>query len=91
MTNEDLALRLQETTDRSVRNEGRIKKLEGEHEVLHQLATSVPVMAEQLKTMNENVDTLTGGVTYLCNRDTVNPVYNALSESVRADPKVNQF
>lgn len=32
MTNEDLALRLQETTDRSVRNEGRIKKLEGEHE-----------------------------------------------------------
>lgn len=62
MTNEDLALRLQETTDRSVRNEGRIKKLEGEHEVLHQLATSVAVMAEQLKTMNENVDTLTGKV-----------------------------
>ena len=62
MTNEDLALRLQETTDRSVRNEGRIKKLEGEHEVLHQLAPSVAVMAEQLKTMNENVDTLTGKV-----------------------------
>ena len=33
MTNEEIALRLQETTDRSVRNEGRIKKLEGEHEV----------------------------------------------------------
>lgn len=44
-----------------------------------------------MKPMNENVDTLTGGVTYLCNRDTVNPVYNALSESVRAEPKVNQF
>lgn len=34
---EQVALKLQETTDRSVRNEGRIKKLESEHEVLHQL------------------------------------------------------
>lgn len=62
MDNEALALKLQETTDRSVRNEGRIKKLEGEHEALHQLATSVAVMAEQLKTMNENVDTLSDKV-----------------------------
>lgn len=58
MTNEEIALRLQETTDRSLRNEGRIKKLEGEHEVLQQLATSVAVMAERMKTMNENVDGL---------------------------------
>ena len=58
MTNEDIALRFQETTDRSLRNEGRIKKLEGEHEVLQQLATSVAVMAERMKTMNENVDGL---------------------------------
>ena len=46
MENEQLAIKLQETTDRSVRNEGRIKKLEQEHATLQQLATSVAVMAE---------------------------------------------
>ena len=56
---EQIALELQKTTDRSERNEGRIKKLEGENAVLHQLATSVAVMAEQLKTMNASVSTLT--------------------------------
>ena len=55
---ESVALKLQETTDRSLRNEGRIKKLEGENAVLHQLATSVAVMAEQMKTMNTSVSTL---------------------------------
>ena len=59
MNIEDLAVKLQETTDRSTRNEGRIKKLEGENAVLHQLATSVAVMAEQMKTMNQSVSTLT--------------------------------
>ena len=59
MNIEDIAVKLQETTDRSTRNEGRIKKLEGENAVLHQLATSVAVMAEQMKTMNQSVSTLT--------------------------------
>ena len=59
---EQIALKLQETTDRSQRNEGRIKKLESENAVLHQLATSVAVMAEQLKTMNTSVSTLTSEV-----------------------------
>ena len=59
---EQVALKLQETTDRSVRNEGRIKKLESEHEVLHQLATSVAVLAEQMKTLNGSVDTLNSKV-----------------------------
>ena len=59
MNLEDVALKLQETTDRSLRNEGRVKKLEAEHEALHNLATSVAVMAEQLKTMNSSVATLT--------------------------------
>lgn len=59
---EQIALKLQETTDRSLRNEGRIKKLEGEHDVLQSLATSVAVMAEQIKTMNTNVQTLSGKV-----------------------------
>lgn len=62
MDNETLALKLQETTDRSVRNEGRIKKLEDESAVLHQLATSVAVMAEQLKTMNASVSCLANEV-----------------------------
>ena len=62
MNIEQLALKLQETTDRSLRNEGRIKKLESENAVLHQLATSVAVMAEQLKTMNQSVSTLTSEV-----------------------------
>lgn len=62
---EQLAIKLQETTDRSTRNEGRIKKLETESGVLHQLATSVAVMAEQMKNMNASVSTLTGEVEQL--------------------------
>ena len=62
---EQIALRLQETVDRSLRNEGRIKKLEGEHETLQQLATSVAVLAEQMKTMNKSVNSLTGKVEHL--------------------------
>lgn len=59
MNLEDVALKLQETTDRSIRNEGRIKKLEDENGTLHSLATSVAVMAEQMKQMNKSVTTLT--------------------------------
>jgi len=59
MNVEDIALKLQETTDRALRNEGRIKKLEEENGTLHSLATSVAVMAEQMKQMNKSVTTLT--------------------------------
>lgn len=52
---ESIALKLQETTDRSLRNEGRIKKLEGEHEALHQLVTSVQVLATRITTMEQDV------------------------------------
>ena len=62
MNTEEIALKLQEVVDRAARNEGRIKKLEGEHEVLQKLATSVAVMAEQIKTMNSSVQVLTGKV-----------------------------
>jgi hypothetical protein len=58
MDNESLAIKLQEVIDRSLRNEGRIKKLEGETDTLHKLATSVEVMAVQLKTMNSKFDSL---------------------------------
>lgn len=59
MDMETLAIAQQKTEDRSIRNEGRIKKLEDEHEVLHQLATSVAVMAEKMDTMNKSMDSLT--------------------------------
>lgn len=59
---EQLALEHQETKDRSIRNEGRIKKLEDNHVVLQNLATSVAVMAEQIKTMATSVETLGGKV-----------------------------
>lgn len=58
MDTEQILIKLQETTDRSNRNEGRIKKLEHESEVLHQLATSVAVMAEQMKGVNQKVTTI---------------------------------
>lgn len=58
METEQLIIKLQEATDRSIRNEERIEKLESENGVLHQLATSVAVMAEQLKTLNQNVSTM---------------------------------
>lgn len=59
---ETLALAQQKTEDRSLRNEGRIKKLENEHESLHKLVTSVAVMAEQMKSMDTKMDTLTDKV-----------------------------
>ena len=59
MDTEQLAIKLQKTDDRSIRNEGRIKKLEEESGTLHSLATSVAVMAEQMKQMNKSVTTLT--------------------------------
>lgn len=62
MDMEQIVVKLQETTDRSTRNEGRIKKLEAENDVLHELATSVAVMAEQLKNMITSVDTLSSKV-----------------------------
>lgn len=55
----ELALKLQETIDRSTRNEGRIKKLEEEQSNIRDLATAVAVMAEQMKNMNRSVNTLT--------------------------------
>ena len=62
---EQIIMKLQETTDKAARNEGRIKKLESDNAVLHQLATSVAVLAEQLKALNGNVTTLTGKVATL--------------------------
>ena len=65
---ETLAIAQQKTDDRSIRNEGRIKKLEEAHEVLHQLATSVAVMAEKMDTMNKSVSAITAKVEEIENR-----------------------
>ena len=55
---EHLAVKLQQTDDRSLRNEGRIKKLERETGALHELATSMAVMAEKQGAISDNVDRL---------------------------------
>ena len=52
---ETLAIAHQKTEDRSLRNEGRIAKLEDEHAAIHQIATAVAVMAEKMDTMNTNL------------------------------------
>ena len=54
--------RLTEVEAKAVRNEGRIKKLESEHEALNNLATAVAVMAEKQDTTNKNLATLTDKV-----------------------------
>ncbi len=54
--------RLTEAIDRGKSNTRRIEKLESETGALHQLATAVAVMAEQLKGLNQSVTTLTNEV-----------------------------
>lgn len=62
---EHLALAHQKTDDRSLRNEGRIEKLEEEHKILIDLAKSVAVMAEKLQNLNNSVDGLADKVARL--------------------------
>ena len=62
MDNESMALKLQETTDRSIRNEGRIKKLESEQSELRELTTSVALLAQQMESMTKSSDTMSGKV-----------------------------
>lgn len=62
---EQLAIAQQKTEDRSVRNEGRIKKLEEDNKALNTLATAVAVMGEKMQNMTTSVDTLSLKVTQL--------------------------
>ena len=55
MDHDEMLLQLQETTDRSVRNEGRIKKLETEQSALRELATSVATLATKQGVMEGDV------------------------------------
>lgn len=51
--------------ERSKRNEGRIKQLESAQATMNRLVSSVEVLAEQIRTMNGNLTTLTNRVTSL--------------------------
>lgn len=65
---ETLALELQKTADRAERNTGRIKKLEEEHEAIHQIATSVAVLAEKMDSMNKSLNSMSAKVEDIENR-----------------------
>lgn len=55
LTNEH---RLTVVEDRSLRNEGRIKKLEAEQADLRDLTTSVAVLAKQMESMTKSMDSM---------------------------------
>ena len=59
MTTEELAVKMQEIEGRSIRNEGRIKKLEAGNDALQTLATKVAVMEVQLTQIKQSIETLT--------------------------------
>lgn len=55
MTQEEIAVKLKETEDRSRSNERRIEGLERGQRALNQLATSVAVMAQEQQTIRRDV------------------------------------
>ena len=59
MTLEELAVQMKEIEDRTIRNEGRYKKLEAGNDALQTLATKVAVMEVQLQQIRQSIDTLT--------------------------------
>ena len=52
---DDLAIKLQETTDRSLRNEKRIEKLETDQKALSELALSVQELATNQVNMKDDL------------------------------------
>ena len=52
---DDLAIKLQETTDRSLRNESRIEKLETEQKALSELELSVQELATNQVNMKDDL------------------------------------
>lgn len=55
MTTEDIAVKLQETADRSLRNEGRIKKLEQDQKALQDLTASVRELANEQGNLKDDI------------------------------------
>ena len=52
---DDIAIKLQETTDRSLRNESRIEKLETDQKALSELALSVQELATNQVNMKDDL------------------------------------
>lgn len=52
---DDLAIKLQETTDRSLRNESRIEKLETDQKAISELALSVQELATNQVNMKDDL------------------------------------
>ena len=59
MTNENMAEAIVRIEERSKRNEGRIRDLEGAQDTLNRIATSVEVIAAKQAIIEHSVDTLT--------------------------------
>lgn len=59
---EDLAVKLQEVKDRSLRNEGRIKQLEVDQQALNELALSVKELATDQTHMKEDIGEIKANV-----------------------------
>lgn len=59
---EDLAVKLQEVKDRSLRNEGRIKQLEVDRRALNELALSVKELATDQTNMKEDIGEIKANV-----------------------------
>lgn len=59
---EDLAVKLQEVKDRSLRNEGRIKQLEVDQRALNELALSVKELATDQTNMKEDIGEIKANV-----------------------------
>lgn len=55
MNMEDLAVKLQQVEDRSLRNEGRIKKLENERGDMQTFVTKVAVLETQLTQIGDRI------------------------------------
>ena len=58
MDQEEMIVKITETDGRCKQNERRISDLEADNEILHKMATSVEILAEQLKTMNDSLKAL---------------------------------
>lgn len=58
MDQEEMIVKITETDGRCKQNERRISDLEADNEILHKMATSVEILAEQMRTMNDNFRSL---------------------------------
>lgn len=65
MTNEEIAIKIQQIEDRSKSNCRRIETMEERQNVIYELATSVKVLATNQSAMNEKLDDVVEDVNQL--------------------------